>query len=75
MWQTGRQLICIECGKVRFEIATDAARKAIEDYERALRLEHALEDAVAAHEAPQLAPALSALAKGLFEPPGPPQPL
>jgi len=38
-WQTGRQLVCMECGKVRFDIATTAAREAVQAHKARMRLE------------------------------------
>ena len=73
MWQARRAKVCLECGKARWLVATEGARSALADHVRACRLELAVQRAVAAHEAPELAPALSALAKGLLLPPGPPQ--
>ena len=38
MWQTGRPKVCIECGKVRFVVAVDAARAAVKAHTRACRI-------------------------------------
>lgn len=38
MWQSGRPKVCVPCGKVRWEIATDAARAAVAAHARECRL-------------------------------------
>lgn len=65
MWQTGRPLVCFDCGKVRLDVAVTAAHEAVQAHIRACRLELAARTLAERLSAPAMAPAASALASGL----------
>lgn len=38
MWESPRPKVCLECAKIRREVATDGARAALEEHTRQCRL-------------------------------------